>query len=87
MPEEQNESKEKMRLVVDTTPEYVQLFDRLKRRTGAGTRSECFRNMLRFVAATLDEGEGSSLLLRDSSGKVRSGDYLLKILGVFQHRS
>ncbi len=86
MPKERKEL-ERVRLVVDTAPEYVQLLDKLKQRTGSGTRSECFRNMLKFVAATLDEGESSSLLFRDSSGKVRPGDYLLKILGVFPRRS
>lgn len=47
--------KKLVRVIVDLNPEALQLMDRLEEETGAHSRSELFRNMLKFCAATVEE--------------------------------
>jgi len=61
----------KERLIFEVNPEARKLFDELRERTGASSRSELFRNLLRFAAASMDDlEEGCVPLLRDKDGNM-----------------
>lgn len=61
----------KERLIFEVNSEAVKLFDELRVRTGASTRSELFRNLLKFASASLDDlEEGYTPLLQDKKGNL-----------------
>ena len=49
--------KARERIVIELNSDALELFDELQEKTGASTRAELFRNLLRFAAATVDELE------------------------------
>ena len=64
LPEAADAKKE--RLVFEVNSEALKLFDELRVRTGANTRSELFKNILKFSSASLDDlEEGYIPLLKD----------------------
>ncbi|PTR10071.1 hypothetical protein C8R32_102160 [Nitrosospira sp. Nsp5] len=61
----------KERLIFEVNPEALKLFDELRVRTGASTRSELFRNLLKFASASVDDlEEGYIPLLKDKEGNL-----------------
>ena len=69
------------RIVIDANRDAVELLDELKERTGSGTRAELLRNMLRFVAAYMDElDEGSKPLWKDKDGEQYTANGIPRML-------
>jgi hypothetical protein len=61
----------KERLIFEVNPEALKLFDELRVRSGASTRAELFRNLLRYASASLDDiEEGYTPLLKDKNGNL-----------------
>lgn len=72
----------KERLIFELNSDAIEMFDDLARRTGASTRTEFFKNMLRFSSAALDEIEsgGTPLIMLGRDGPiVKSTSYRLLI--------
>ncbi len=60
----------KERLVFEVSPEALKLFDELRVKTGASTRAELFKNILKFSAASLDDLEAGTPFIQDDKGNL-----------------
>lgn len=64
-------SNNRERIVIDLNRDALELLDELLSRTGANTRAELFRNMLKYCAASIDEiDEGNTPLYKDKDGQI-----------------
>ena len=59
------------RIVIDLNRDALELLDDLVSRTGANTRAELLRNMLKYCAASIDEiDQGNIPLYKDKDGQI-----------------
>ena len=59
------------RIVIDLNQDALKLFNELQLRTGASTKAELLRNLLKYAAAVIDEiDEGYTPLLMDKDKNI-----------------